>query len=132
MHIVACTFIFRVVISYMPFHLKARCAWGISCEVKLFVRESKQEAKISLQIIISIPTHVFTTCVQINHFCNYRCKCLAWHLVKMTYSCIKDHRVIYSCICNLDLWLMSICMKMKMKNTFVSSIFNGIPKQMKM
>jgi hypothetical protein len=25
----------------------------------------------SLQGILSIPTHVFVTCVQINHFCNY-------------------------------------------------------------
>ncbi len=49
--------------------------------------------KVSLQGILSIPTHAFVVCVQINYFCNYRCECPLWHLVKM----------ICSCICNLYL-----------------------------
>ncbi len=65
---------------------------------------------------------------QINHFCDYGCDYLLWHLVKLTCSRINDYKLVCSCICNLYLWLMSIWMKMKMKNTFISSIFNGIPK----
>jgi hypothetical protein len=45
----------------------------------------------------------------------YRCNCPLWHLVKLIYSYITNYKVVYSCICDLDLWLMSIWMKMKMK-----------------
>jgi hypothetical protein len=31
---------------------------------------------LTLQRILSIPTHLFATCVQINHFCNYQCNYL--------------------------------------------------------
>jgi hypothetical protein len=33
----------------------------------------------SLQGILSIPTHMFVTCVQINHFFYYWCDYLPWH-----------------------------------------------------
>jgi hypothetical protein len=76
-----------------------------------------------LQRTLSIPTHVFASYVQINHFCDFRYNIdsLLWHLVKMISSRINDYKVVYSCICNLYLWLMSIWMKMKMKNTFILS-----------
>jgi hypothetical protein len=76
---------------------------------------------ISLQGILSIPTHVFATSIQINHFYNFRYDCPPWHLLKMTGSRINDYKVVCSCICNLYLQLMSIWMKMKMKNTLISS-----------
>jgi hypothetical protein len=74
--------------------------------------------------------HAFATCVQINIFViiNVIVNYLLWHIVKMIYSCINEYKVICSCMCDLDLWLMSIWMKMKMKNTFISFIFSGIPK----
>ncbi len=49
-------------------------------------------------------------------------------MVKTTCNCINDYKVFCSYICHFDLQLMLIWMKMKMKNVFVSSIFNGIPK----
>ncbi len=61
-------------------------------------------------------SHAFMTYVQINHFGNYRCDCLLWHLVKMAYDHINNYKMVWSCICNLYLQLMSIWMKMKMKN----------------
>jgi hypothetical protein len=70
---------------------------------------------ISLQGILSIPIEAFVTCVQINHFCNYRCKCPLWHLVKMTCSHINNHKMVCSCIRNLYLRLMSIWMKWRWK-----------------
>jgi len=33
----------------------------------------------TIQGIMSIPTHVFMTCVQINHFCDYQCNHPTWH-----------------------------------------------------
>jgi len=59
--------------------------------------------KVSLQGILSIPTHAFLVCVQINYFCNYKCECPLWHLVKMICSCINNYKVVCSCICNLYL-----------------------------
>jgi hypothetical protein len=83
---------------------------------------------VSLQGILSIPTHAFATCVQINHFCDFKSNCPPWHLVKTIGSHVNDHKVVCSCICNLYLQLMSIWKKMNMKNIFISSIFSGIPK----
>ncbi len=70
----------------------------------------------TLQGTMSIPIHAFVTYVQINHFCDYRCNYPLWHLLKTTCSCINDYKVVSSCICNLNLQIMSILMKMKMKN----------------
>jgi hypothetical protein len=64
--------------------------------------------KVSLQGISSIPTHAFVVCVHINYFCNYKCECLLWHLVKMICSHINNYKIVCSCICNLYLWVMSI------------------------
>jgi hypothetical protein len=61
-------------------------------------------------------------------FFDFKYDCLSWHLVKTTSSHINDDKMVCSCICNLYLWLMSIWMKIKMKNTFLSSFFNDIPK----
>ncbi len=82
----------------------------------------------SLQGILSIPIHAFATSVQINHFCDFRYDCPLWHLVKTTDSHLNDYKVVCSCIWNSYLQLMMIWMKMKMKNSFISSIFSGIPK----
>ncbi len=76
--------------------------------------------------------HAFAACVQINHFCNYRYDCPLWYLIKMTCTHINNYKVVCNYICDLDLQLILIWMKMKMKSTFISSIFNGIPKLMKM
>jgi len=81
-----------------------------------------------LQRILSIPTHVFVTFVQIKYFCDFKYDCLSWHSIKMTNSHINDYKGVFNCIYNLYLRLMLIWMKMKMKNTFISSIFSGIPK----
>jgi hypothetical protein len=81
-----------------------------------------------LQRILSIPTHAFVTFVQINYFCDFKYDCPLWHSVKMINSHIDDYKVVCNCICNLYLQLMLIWMKMKMKNTPISSIFSGIPK----
>jgi hypothetical protein len=59
-------------------------------------------------------------------FFYYRCDCILWHLVKITYSHMNDHKVVFNYICNLYLWLMSIWMKMK--NTFILFFFNVVPK----
>jgi hypothetical protein len=73
-----------------------------------------------LQGILSIPTHVFATFVQINHFCNFWYNCPPWHLVKLINIYRNNYKMVCSCICNLYLWLMLIWMKMK--NTLISSI----------
>lgn len=39
---------------------------------------------VPLQEMMSISTHVFATCVQVNHFCDYQCNYPLWHHVKMT------------------------------------------------
>ncbi len=36
-------------------------------------------------------------------FCNYRCECPLWHLVKMICNRINNYKVVCSCICNLYL-----------------------------
>jgi hypothetical protein len=38
--------------------------------------------------------HSFVTCVQINHFCDFWCKCLSCHMVKMICNCIFNYWVI--------------------------------------
>ncbi len=76
-----------------------------------------------LQAIMSIPTHVFATSIQINYFCDFKYDYPSKHLVKMTCSHIDNYKVVYNCICNLYLRLMLIWIKMKMKNTFIASIF---------
>ncbi len=73
---------------------------------------------------MSIPTHAFATCFQIDHFYDYICDYLLRHLVKTNGSHINDYKVICNCICNLNLRLMLIWMKMKVKNTFISFIFS--------
>jgi hypothetical protein len=78
--------------------------------------------------ILSIPTHASVTSIQIYHFCDFRYDCPPWHLVKTTSSQINDYKMVYNCICNLYLQLMSIWMKMEVKNTLISSIFSVIPK----
>jgi hypothetical protein len=80
----------------------------------------------TLQGILSISTDAYATSIQINHFCNYKCDYLPWHLVNMTCNCINEYKVVCSYICNLYLQLMLIWMKMTMKNTIISSTFNGI------
>jgi len=81
-----------------------------------------------LQRILSIPTHAFVTFVQINYFCKFKYDCSSWHSVKLIDNRINDYKVVCNCICNLYLGPMLIWMKMKMKNTLISSIFSGIPK----
>jgi hypothetical protein len=63
----------------------------------------------TLQGILSIPTHAFVTCAQINNFYDYP----PWHLVRTTCSHINDYKMVCSCICNLYLQLMSILMKIR-------------------
>jgi hypothetical protein len=70
-----------------------------------------------LQAIMSMPTHVFATSIQINHFCDFKYDYLSKHLVKRTCSHINNYKVICNCICNSYLQLMLIWMKMK--NTFI-------------
>jgi hypothetical protein len=41
---------------------------------------------MTLQGILSIPTNVFTTSIQINHFCDFRYDCPSQHLIKLTNS----------------------------------------------
>ncbi len=72
---------------------------------------------------MSILTHVFVISIQINYFCNFRYNYLPWHFVKMIDSHINKYKAVCSCICNLYLQLMLIWIKIKMKNTLISSIF---------
>jgi len=53
---------------------------------------------------MSISTHAFAIYVQINHFCNYRCDCPFWHLVKMICSCTNNYKMI----CNLHMQLILV------------------------
>jgi len=53
-------------------------------------------------MILSIPIDVFVTCVQIDHFCDYQCDNLLWHMEKKTCSYICDSEVKV----NIDLKLI--------------------------
>jgi len=49
--------------------------------------------------------HTFAIYVQINHFFNYWCNYPWWHHGE------NKSKVVCSCICNYDLWLMLVWMK---------------------
>ncbi len=49
-------------------------------------------------------------------------------MVKMTCNQIFDYKTIWSCICDYDLQLILVWMKMKMKDALISSMFSGIKK----
>jgi hypothetical protein len=85
----------------------------------------------SLQGILSIPTHTFVTCVQINHFFYYWCDYPPWHHGKTTCSCKNNQKVVCSCICNYDLWLMSVWMKVMMKSGHISSFLMAFQNRWK-
>lgn len=47
-----------------------------------------QFLSLILEGIMSIVIHVFTICVQINHFYDCHFNLGLWHMVKVTYNCI--------------------------------------------
>jgi hypothetical protein len=72
--------------------------------------------------LVSILT-IFATC-DATIFCGT--------MVKTTYNCIFNYKLVFNYICNYNLWLLLVWMKRKMKSVVVSSMTSGIQQKMKM
>ncbi len=75
-------FIIIIIVWSKPISKLLPCTHVCHIEVWGMQDHATYKMVTSLQGILSISTHAFATYVQINHFCDYRCNNLPWHLVK--------------------------------------------------